>query len=81
MTLQEEQAAFDAQLPEMLKQHKGQFVLFKDAKPVEYFSDHAVAYRTGLERFGVEAVFLVAPVEVQRQMPVSFAWQAGVMFS
>ena len=80
MTLQEEQAAFDAQLDELLKEHRGQVALFKDGKPVEFFSAHTDAYRAGLERFGLGVVFVVAPIEPPAHMPISIAWQAGVMF-
>ena len=80
MTLQEEQAAFDSQLPDLLREHRGQFILFKDGHPVGFFADHGSAYAAGLERFGLDAVFLVAPVEPPRRQPISFSWQAGVMF-
>jgi hypothetical protein len=80
LTLQEEQAAFDSQLNDLLKEHRGEFVLFKDGRPVGFFEDHVSAYAAGLEKFGVGAVFLVAPVHPQSHQPISFAWEAGVMF-
>lgn len=80
MTLQEEQDAFNRQLDRLLQDHRGQFVLFKDGNPVQFFPDHGSAYAAGLDRFGLDAVFLVAPVEPPRGEPISLSWQAGVMF-
>ncbi|HEX9602206.1 MAG TPA: hypothetical protein VF973_00550 [Myxococcales bacterium] len=80
MTLEQEQAAFDAQLPELLKEHRGEFVLFKEGRPAGFFKDHGSAYAAGLQRFGLGVAFLVAPVEPPNRQPISFAWEAGVMF-
>ncbi len=80
MTLKEEQAAFEKQLPELIQAHRGKYVLFKDGVPVEFFSDSDSAVRAGLKRFGANAVFLVAPIEESRPGPISVSWEAGVMF-
>lgn len=79
-TLAVEQAAFDALLPSLLESHAGQYVLFKDGQPVEFFDGHEAAFNAGLERFGLDAVFLVAPIEPPAPRSVSLAWDAGVMF-
>jgi hypothetical protein len=79
-TIEEEQAAFDSQLDELLKTYPGKYVLFKDGKPVEFFDDHESAYNAGLEKFGLDGPFLVAPVEKVSPQPVSVSWDAGVMF-
>ncbi len=79
-TLQEEQDAFNAQLDELLKDHAGQFVLFKDGGPIEFFPDQITAYSRGLEKFGLDQIFLVAPVIKTVPEPVSVSWEAGVMF-
>lgn len=80
LTLEQEQAAFEAQLDDLLKEHAGQFALFKDGRPVDFFEDHSKAYEAGLDRFGIDDVFLVGQVLKSRPEPVSFAWAAGVMF-
>ncbi len=79
MTLEQEQAAFEAQLDELMREHAGQVVLFKDGNAVGFYPDHSSAYTAGLQRFGLGSVFLVAPVQPIHRHPVSFAWQAGVM--
>jgi hypothetical protein len=79
--VEQEQTAFDAQLPEMLRDHAGEFVLFKDGQPVEFFSTYDEAYRGGLARFGVDATFLVSEVKRRTPQSTSLAWEAGVMFS
>lgn len=78
--LKREQEAFEAQLDELLKQHRGQFVLFKDGRPVEFFPDHATAYSRALELFGIDATFLIAAVAKSEPRPISVAWDAGIMF-
>jgi len=80
VTVQEEQNAFEQQLPELLAEHQGQFVLFKEGRPVEFFADHRTAYEAGLNRFGLDEIFLVAPVEPLRRQPISLSLQAGVLF-
>ena len=80
MTLEQEQQAFNEQIGALLSDRRGQFVLFKNGKPVDFFPNHGAAYKAGLEKFGINEVFLVAPVEPPRLMPISLAWQAGVMF-
>jgi len=74
-----EQTAFSSQLEEMMKDHAGQFVLFKDRKPVAFFPSHHDAYRAGLERFGVNDVFLVSQVKVSVPEPPSISFCSGAM--
>ena len=80
MNLQEEREAFVAQLPALMKEHAGEFVLFDNGSPVGFFSDHAAAYEAGLDRFGLDRPFLIAKVEPPHPQPVSLSWEAGVMF-
>lgn len=80
MTLEQEQAAFDAQLEKLLAEHKGEFVLFKDGKPVQFFKRHEDAYAAGLDLYGLDRFFLVAPIEHPDPGPVSISWEAGVLF-
>jgi len=79
-TLKREQEAFEAQLDELLKQHEGEFVLFKDGRPVEFFSDHGAAYSRALDLFGIDATFLIAEVAKSEPRAISVAWEAGIMF-
>jgi len=81
MTLEEEQRAFEAQLDSLRAGHEGQFVLFKDGAPADFFEGHAAAFRAGIERFGLEAAFLVAEVTKIRPTPISVSWQLGIMFA
>src|SRR5439155_5542112 len=39
-TLEQEQAAFEAQLDRLLAEHPGEYALFKNGKPVGFFPDH-----------------------------------------
>ncbi len=80
LTLKDEQAAFDAQLDELLRSHPGKYVLFKDRRPVAFFDEYPAAYAAALQQFGLDAVFLIAPVARQTPQPVSISWEAGVMF-
>jgi len=79
LTLQEEQAAFEAQLDGLLAEHANQYVLFKGGQPVAFFPDHSTAYAAALERFGVDATFLIAQVRKTVPQPVSLSWEAGVL--
>ena len=80
MNLEQEQAAFDRQLDDLLKEHRGEFVLFKEGRAVGFFKDNTSAYAAGLDQFGIGSIFLVAPVLPPSRQPISFAWEAGVMF-
>ena len=79
-TILEEQAAFDAMLGSLLQEHGGKFVLFEDGQVVDFFPTHTAAYEAGLDRFGLDSPFLVAEVKKETPHPVSYAWDAGVMF-
>ncbi len=79
LTLKDEQAAFDAQLDELLRTRPGKYVLFKNGKPVAFFDDYPAAYAAALSQFGLGAVFLVAPIVKPNPQPVSISWEAGVM--
>ena len=62
MIFDAERAAFLAQLPALLREHAGKWVLFRDASPIGFFEDCKDALIAGVERFGKRSVFLVAPV-------------------
>lgn len=80
MTLEQERAALNAMLHELMKEHAGEFVLFDDAAPVGFYPDHATAYEAGLDRFGLDRPFLLAKIEPLSPQPVSLSWEAGVLF-
>lgn len=74
-----EQAAFDSKLEEMMTDHAGQFVVFRGGQPVAFFPTFRDAYRAGLERFGVDEVFLVSEVKQSVPEPPSISFCTGAM--
>jgi hypothetical protein len=79
-SIEEEQRAFDRQLPSLLEKHEGKFVLFKNGQVVEVFDDEGAAYEAGLDRFGIDTIFLIAKIEESDPQPVSISWELGLMF-
>lgn len=79
LTLEQEQLAFDAQLDNLMKSHRGQFVLFKNGATVGFYESYEAAYNAGLAQFGLDRPFLISKVELQPPQSVSLAWDAGVM--
>ncbi len=80
-SLEQEQAAFESALPELLKTHSGEFALFKGGQPHGFFESFEEAYAAALKRFGVDTIFLIARVEPPKPLCTSLSWTAGVMFS
>jgi hypothetical protein len=78
--IREEQAAFEAQLDDLMKEHAGQFVLFKDGAPKDFFQAFEQAYQAGLDRFGVGVPFLVSEVKKRASVVPSISWVTGAMF-
>jgi len=79
MTLEQEQEAFDKLLDfSLLSDHAGEWVLFKEGRPVAFFEDHVKAYEAGLEKFGLDVPFLIEEVAKRSPETVSFALEAGV---
>ena len=63
-----EHEAFGEELDEMLKNHAGQWVVFHDRKPFEFYTSVAEAYAEAIRRFGPEGGFLlqqVAPLSIE----------------
>jgi hypothetical protein len=77
--LQKEQDAFEAAREELLEDHEGEFVVFKDQRPVGFYSSFKEAYSRAIDLFGLESVFLVS--EVRRQVPGSalLSWDLAVL--
>ena len=80
LTLEGERKAFDAQLEDLLHTHPGEFALMKNGQVVGFYPNHEAAYEAGLATFGLDSVFLIAPVVKEDPQPVSIAWESGVMF-
>jgi len=59
--------------------HEGEFVVFKDQRPVGFYSSFKEAYSGAIDLFGLESVFLVS--EVRRQVPGSalLSWDLAVL--
>ena len=78
--LHREQSAFDAQLAEMLPEHEGEFVIFKDEQPVAFYGTYDEAYRNALDQFGLDEIYLISEVKQRTPQVTSMAWEANVMF-
>jgi hypothetical protein len=59
--LAEERATYRDRLPELMREHEGQFVLIKGQNVVGVFCDRSAALREGYRRFGI-VPFLVRQV-------------------
>jgi hypothetical protein len=79
--VENEQKAFDALLPELLKEHREEFVVMKDGRPVAFHPTHDAAYTDALERFALEEAFLISEVAEQPDVSLSISWEAGVLFA
>ena len=80
LIIEGEQTLFEEQLPDLMKTHAGEWVLFHGGEPVGFFQNSASAYDAGIEQFDLDVVFLVARVEERVPRPVSVSWELGVMF-
>jgi hypothetical protein len=75
--LEREQRAFDDHLDDMMRDHEGEYVLFC-GEPVAFFRTYNEAYQAGLDRFGLDAVYIVSEVKRRDQYATSVNWAAGV---
>lgn len=67
----DEMAKFEQQLPLLLRQLPGRWVVFRDGV---VYSDHEsgpAAYRAAVAQFGAKGGFVVAPVEEIKPLPLS----------
>ena len=82
MSIRDEKRAFEAELPALLKDHHGEFVVFYSQKNRGLHPDFESAYRWALENLGAESEVLVARIEEPGSPEtVSLAWEEGVMFA
>ncbi len=72
----QETLRFREALPELLKEHAGKWVVFKDDRVQSVHETEHEAYRAGLEKFGRDGGHVVAQVIEQRPAPIT----AGVLF-
>jgi hypothetical protein len=77
--LQREQDAFDAELPRLLPEHPGEFVIFKDKHPVAFFRSFDEAYGEALKRFGLDEIFLITQVAEPSPTSLSLTWDLAVL--
>lgn len=68
--LEGEKAWLKEQLPALLDERAEQWVVVKDHQIVGFYPDNGTAFAAGIERFGADAVFLVAPVRADIDAPV-----------
>jgi microcompartment protein CcmL/EutN len=77
----DEKAAFERELPTLMQEHAGEFVVFFRGSCHGIFASFEAAYQAALEQFGSTAEFLVSRIEIPgAPEAVSMALYAGVMF-
>jgi hypothetical protein len=69
--VKQEMQAFRANLPDLLPDHPGQWVVFIDGKVVDFYVDEESAYAAAMKAFGPHAGFVVAEVAPEKPQPVS----------
>ncbi|MCP4664526.1 MAG: hypothetical protein GY856_54775 [bacterium] len=79
--VEDEQKAFDALLPALLLEHRGEFVILRGGRVVAFHPTHDAAYEDALKRFGLEEAFLISEVAEQPHASLSISWEAGVLFA
>jgi len=77
--LDEEIAACEKALPELLKHYVGKFVLFRGGKLEGTFTTELEAYAEGVRRFGTDAFLIrqALPEQVVAAAPALFAGLIG----
>jgi hypothetical protein len=72
----EETIRFRDALPELLKTHRGEWVVFKDGEARSFHATEEEAYQEGIRQFGHQGGHVVALVAEQTPTPLT----AGVLF-
>lgn len=70
-TVLKETKRFEEALPELMKSISGKWVVFKDGEVQSIHDDTDEAYRSGVEKFGLNGGFIVGLVEPSSQVPIS----------
>jgi hypothetical protein len=76
--IEDEKKAFIARLPDMLREHSGEFAVFKGGVPVGFFVDMTQAYQFAIDKYGPEGGFLIREVAPERLEVASLTWHFGV---
>ncbi|MBI5487906.1 MAG: hypothetical protein HY905_11285 [Deltaproteobacteria bacterium] len=69
--VKQEMQAFRVALPDLLRDHPGQWVVFIDGKVVDFYVDEESAYGAAIRAFGPHAGFVIAQVAGEKPQPVS----------
>lgn len=77
--IRKERAAFDKQLHKLLKKHEGEFVVFREGKPVAFYATAIEAHDAALARFGLDTPFLLTEVAPPSPLPASLSWEYGLL--
>lgn len=67
-----ETALYEANKAEWLREHRNQFVVAKGLDVLGFFTEFHEAYQVGVERYGIDADFLVKRVVSQEPVFVVF---------
>lgn len=76
--IENEKKAFNARLADMLKDHGGEYVVFKDGEPAGFFPDASAAYGFAMDKYGPDAGFLIRQVAPARLEVSSLTWHLGL---
>lgn len=74
-----EKQAYEKAREELLKEHKGKYVIFKDEQAQGFYANHMEAYEAGIRKYGLDAVFLVQEVTDRPDPSISLTWQLGLL--
>ncbi len=72
----EETKRFQANLPVLMRELEGRWVLYKDGRVIDVFQTEDEAFKAGLEKFGLDGAHIVIRVEPMDPVPLT----AGIMF-
>jgi hypothetical protein len=79
-SIHKERKKFKAQLAELIKEHLGKWVLFKDGEVISFFESQEQAYTEGLKRFGIDIPFLIDQVVEKPPQNTSFSIELGSIY-
>lgn len=77
----EETKRFRAALPELLKTHRGKWVVFKDGSVQGIHDDEKTAYEDAVGRFGALGGYVIAPIVETSPTPVTAAVLFGLSYA
>lgn len=66
----ENSARFRAALPELIKEHRGEWVIFRDGQPAGFYPSAMDAYLTAVRRFGEDGGFAMHRVDLRELEPI-----------